>query len=202
MPMNAYLHPDDLPVDLQLDLLADGELPEAQRRELLERMDRAPAQWRGLAIRFLQQQTEKQSVRALMAGGRVVPVEVASPPPRRAVLGRVGWYRLSAVAAGLLIALGSALVTLMVVQHPPTTTPTMAARSAAEFPTNLPADMLGSPAAVSVSVPVVPAPDSPSIFPAVAHDSNRPSKTSYILQSDGKGGVMVIPVSMSKSPVY
>ena len=84
MPQNAFLPADqlpaDAPLDLQLDLLVDGELPEARRRTLLVSLDRAPDQWRGLAIRFLQQQTEKQSIRALMNGGKLVPVAIAKLP--------------------------------------------------------------------------------------------------------------------------
>ena len=40
------------------------------------------------------------------------------------------------------------------------------------------------------------------IFPASLRDNNRASKTTLIVQPDGKGGFMVIPVSMTKSPVY
>lgn len=202
MPKNAYCAqpPDEMPVELQLDLLVDGELPESQRRMLLGRMDLEPGQWRDLAIRFLQQQTEKQSVKALMAGGRLVPVAEA-PTVRRAVIGRVGWFRLSAVAAGLMIAAGSALVTLMMVR-PGGTVPgqMMASHDAAEFETTLPADVAS--AALTVRVPMVPVADNALIFPAALPADKRPAKTSYVVQSDGKGGYVVIPVSMSKSPVY
>ena len=68
---------DALPLDLRMDLLVDGELPEEDRRAFLRQLDHAePGCWRDLAIRFLQRQTEKETAHALMAGGRLVPVEL------------------------------------------------------------------------------------------------------------------------------
>ncbi len=196
MPQNAYT--DDLPVELQLDLLVDGELAEARRRDLLVSLDERPAGWRALALRFLQQQTEKQSVRALMAGGKLVPVE--NPQAHRPIIGRIGWYRLTAVAAGLFIAAGTALVTLVVVK-PLGVAPTPSL--AAEFHTALPADVIASPSAVPVSVPVVPIGDNAMLLPTARPDNNgRASKDTILIQYDGKGGYMVIPVSTSKTPVY
>ena len=203
MPRNAYLdaRSGDTPPDLQLDLLVDGELPEHPRRELLASFDRQPAQWRILALRFLQRQTEKQSVRALMAGGSLLPVAIAppAPPARRPIIGRVGWRRITAVAAGLLIAVSSALVTFVAVRPAATGT---ASPAHAEFQTALPGDLLASDRPVPVSVSVVPAAADASIFPSGNADNRRAAKTTVLVQPDGSGGYMVIPVSLSKATVY
>jgi hypothetical protein len=189
---------DDLPLDLRLDLLVDGELPENPRRELLIALEHPPDQWRAVALRFLQRQTEKQSVHALMAGGNLIPVPLA-PPVRRPFIGRVGWYRITMTAAGLLIAVTSALVTLVAVRTPGVSP---VVRSRAEFRTNLPADLVAADRAVPVSVQVVPAGDNPTLFPISSVDKPRPTKTTILVQPDGNGSYMVIPVSMSKTQVY
>lgn len=199
MAANAYTDADDLPRELQVDLLVDGELPEARRRTLLASLDQEPGQWRTVALRFLQQQTEKESVRALMAGGRVVPEAVAIAPARdrRAVIGRVGWQWMSAVAAGLLIAAISATITLLVVRPPGGAT----AGPVAEFKMALPGDLVASDRAIPVSVPMVRAADSATIFPT-SNEMRNPGKTTVVVQPDGNGGYMVIPVNMSKATIY
>ena len=196
--------PDDTPLDLRLDLLVDGELPEPRRRELLRSLDRRPAAWRTLALRFLQHQTEKQSVRALMAGGSLVPVDIAPPSARarRPIIGRVGWLRITGVAAGLLIAFTSALVTLLLVRTGGVGGGGPISPAHAEFHTALPGDLLASDRALPVSVSVVPAADNTPIFPGTSYDNRRASKTTVLVQPDGNGGYMVIPVSMSKATVY
>ena len=83
------------------DLLVDGELSEAQRRELLARLDDVPGGWRRCAISFLEAQSWRQELRSLV------------PPPTRAsakarpaayhLIGR-GWTLL-AMAASFLIAI-------------------------------------------------------------------------------------------------
>ena len=83
--------PEELPRELQLDLLVDAELPENQRRALLQAMDQKPDEWRGLALRFLQRQVEKETVRELTAGGSLVPVDMM---PRKMVAGWVGSGRM------------------------------------------------------------------------------------------------------------
>src|SRR5579862_8950349 len=103
-------HSDEAPLDLRLDLLVDGDLGDHQRAELLRLIEREPERWRALAMRFLQRQTEKESVRKLMAGGTLLPAEVA--PAKHHVIGRVGMRRFVAAAAAVCIAAGSALVTL------------------------------------------------------------------------------------------
>src|SRR5438067_282196 len=145
MAANAYLNTEPgeapLPLDLQMDLLVDGELAESQRKAVLLTMDKQSGLWRGLALRFLERQTEKQSVKALMAGGRIVPVEIVPGAGRRAkagVAGYVGRMRMMAVAAGLLIAVTSVMITLYAVR------PVQAPVMAREFKTNLPQDVLSA----------------------------------------------------------
>jgi hypothetical protein len=51
-----------MPIDLRLiDLLVDGELPEAARCELLSQLEREPEGWRRLALAFLEAQSWKQA---------------------------------------------------------------------------------------------------------------------------------------------
>ena len=122
---------DEVPVALQMDLLVDGELSEGQRAVLLRRMEAGGsggneatvnAQWRELALRFLQGQVEKETVRQLMAGGTLVPVDFAGKGARgRWKFPAARWIQsntVRATAAGLLIAAISAVITLYVVRRP------------------------------------------------------------------------------------
>jgi hypothetical protein len=182
-------HPnDDAPLELRLDLLVDGELGEYQRTQLLSLLDREPEKWRTLAVRFLQRQTEKESVRKLMAGGTLLPAQAR--PRQTWVIGRIGMRRFVATAAGLFIAAGSALVTLYATRAP---------ARAGEFHTSLPAVAVESDRSVPVSVPIVKAADDSQFIPAAL---NRSTRNSFVVQPDGNGGAIVIPVSTVKAPVY
>jgi len=59
-------HEDLLPIldPETLDLLVDGELPEAERRRLLAGLDAIPGGWRACALAFLEVQCWKEQVRA------------------------------------------------------------------------------------------------------------------------------------------
>jgi len=196
------MHPDDLPVELEIDLLVDGELTDIRRRALLTQIDRQPQQWRDVALRFLSQQTEKESVKALMQGGRLVPAELLVPAlEKKPVIGKIGWYRISSIAAALAIAAGSALVTLWLTHAPPTAV-TPGKLASAEHRTSLRADLIDAPSDMAVSVPLVPVKSETPAFPVGMPGNNRGTKTSYIVESDGKGGVIVIPVSTTRTPVY
>jgi len=186
---------DNAPIELQLDLLVDGELPEDQRHTVLLAMERH-ATWRELALRFLQRQTEQETVRLLMTGGRVVPVDLAPATARRpAIIGRIGWIPAMATAAGLLIAAISALVTLYVVRPVPAT-------ALVEFQTSLPRDMVSSDAAVPVSVPMVRTVDNAMLFPVSNEGDDAMTRKSVIIQPNGRGGFIMIPVSTSKTKVF
>jgi hypothetical protein len=180
---------DPVPMDLRMDLLVDGELPDFQREQLLRLLDREPALWRGLAVRFLQRQTEKETVRKLMAGGALLPKEVV--PVKRPLIGYVGMRRFVATAAGLFIAAGSALVTLYVVR-PAVATPGV-------LHTSLPVEATSADAPVSVSVNLIKADDNSRFIPAA---TNRSTRSSYVVQPDGRGGAIVIPVNTVKAPIY
>jgi hypothetical protein len=198
MPQNAYT--DDLPLDLQMDLLVDGELPEPRRRALLASLDGQPGQWRAVALRFLQHQTEKQTVSALMAGGQLIPATVAPQAARtgRSVIGRIGWRRLSAVAAGLLIAVTSALLTMVIVRPAEPLT----AGAVGEYQTTLPADVVASDQSVEVSMPVVRADDNAPIFPVSMPDNRGPTRTTILVRPNGKDSYMLIPVNTSYTAIY
>ena len=120
--------PDALPLELQLDLLVDEELPEDRRRALLLELDRdaTGAAWRTLSLRFLERQVERRSVRDLIAGGRLLPVEEALANYRIPRSIWSSWRGLGTVAAGLLIAVGSAMVTGYWVQQHRVVTPPIA----------------------------------------------------------------------------
>jgi hypothetical protein len=186
--MKMIEYESDMPLELRLDLLVDGELGEHQRAELLRLLDREPERWRELAVRFLQQQTEKQSVRKLMAGGNVVPEQAL--PKKGRVIGHVGMRRFTATAAGLLIAAGSVLLTMVVMRTP---------AQAEELHTTLPVEATALELPVPVTVPLVRTASEPQYIPAA---QNRSTRNSVVLQSDGNGGAIVIPVSTVKAPIY
>jgi len=114
-------HRDDN-ISLDFDLLADGELSEGRRRELLGRLDDHPEDWRRCALAFLEAQDWKREMpRALVeenfsaAEAPVVsapiavdavalPAVVARRPP-------LGWPgTVLAMAASFLLALGMGIV--------------------------------------------------------------------------------------------
>jgi hypothetical protein len=204
--MAAHVHRESAsgtpPLDLKLDLLVDGELPDEQREDLLraiERREDPDGSWRNVALRFLQRQTEQQAVRRLMAGGNVVPVEfVPRLSGRRHVLGRIRPLPLMAAAAGLLIAAISALVTFYAVRPPALNSgPTMA-----EFHALIPADLISSNEAVPISVPMYHAVDNAMVLPVSDENDAGLTRRSVIIQSDGRNGFIMIPVSTSKTKVY
>jgi hypothetical protein len=87
-----------------LDVLVDGELPDAQRRELLASLDRVPGGWRACALAFLEAQCWRQSL-AETARGSAPQSEL----PVAARMRRAAWSRrvgtLAAMAASFLAAL-------------------------------------------------------------------------------------------------
>ena len=97
-----------------LDLLVDGELSEAQRRDLLASLDKSPSPegWRRCALAFLEAQCWKQDFSAVVPQRSEKPVsqrppELAAHTPasgRKSQAKRFGTFL--AVAASFLIALG------------------------------------------------------------------------------------------------
>jgi len=196
--------PEPLPRELQMDLLVDAELPEDQRAALLRAMDERPEEWRALALRFLQQQVERQTVRKLMAGGSIVPVEFV---PRKSVVGWVGSRRMIALAAGLLIAVTSALLTLFALQPGgggnADNTAVVEPVGASEFVANIPAGAMGSDKSIQMTLPLVKVGEGQGI-PLQAGNGAGMATTSrtWVIQSDGNGRAILIPVNTLKAKVY
>jgi hypothetical protein len=142
-------HPDDP----RLDLLVDGELPEAERRRLLAALEETPGAWRRCALAFLEAQAWRQEMAAI---GRQQRPE---PQAARAVtwrgFRRSNWGTLLAVAASFLIAFGLGVV-LDDVWRPagPATPP----------PFQIAGTPQGSqePAPQTIEPDILPAPDAPS----------------------------------------
>ena len=100
---------DGMPSDeAELDALVDDELDDDRRRAFLQRMEREPAGWRRVALRFLQRQVERRVVRDLM--GATQPR--TTQEPRKTEPGIVRWYPALRIAAMALLVVG--LVELLV----------------------------------------------------------------------------------------
>jgi len=108
-PLERDMPPND---DRRFDLLVDGELSEAERRELLAGLDDEPGAWRRCALAFLEAQCWRRELgavrdEAVRRPGEVSPVTAArsASPGRR--LRR--WFHptvtLLAVAASFLVAM-------------------------------------------------------------------------------------------------
>lgn len=114
-PFDAHLPPsDDLPIldDATLDLLVDGELSSADRRELLARLDSIPDGWRRCAMAFLEAQTWRQEFRTLSwksQPGQATPSSMTRPERRRRLNLRALGTAL-AMAASFLLALGASFL--------------------------------------------------------------------------------------------
>lgn len=196
--------PEEMPRELQLDLLVDAELPEQQRSALLKAMDERPEEWRELALRFLQRQVEKETVRELTAGGSLVPVDMM---PRKMVAGWVGSSRMVALAAGMLIAVTSALITLFALQTGNNggaiKGPGVVETGASEFMASIPADAMAADHNIDMSVPLVKVRDGQAtLFPAGNGEGMARASQSWVIQPDGKGKAVLIPVNTLKAKVY
>ncbi len=88
-----------------LEQLADGELPEAERRDLLLKLDRVPGAWRACALGFLEAQCLQDSLGGLARESARPTATVIAMPSRRGP-----WMRRLqtglAMAASFLLALG------------------------------------------------------------------------------------------------
>jgi hypothetical protein len=101
MPLENH-RPRIPPEDVLIDQLVDGELPDAERRELLRRLEGEPDGWRRCALAFLEAQCWRDAFRppAVAAHERPRPLARLNPARKR---GRV-WQpvaRLTALAASL-----------------------------------------------------------------------------------------------------
>lgn len=97
-----------------IDLLVDGELDDTRRRELLLRLENTPGAWRRCALAFLEAQSWRQGVGAMLtepspASPALVSVAVAGEPVTSHSFWSSSWGNLLAVAAsfGIAFALGA-----------------------------------------------------------------------------------------------
>ncbi|MBS0208112.1 MAG: hypothetical protein JSS27_04075 [Planctomycetes bacterium] len=103
----------------QLDLLADGELSEAERRQLLLRFEHEPGAWRRCALALLEAQEWRWQMGAYARKGEPQPAAETSQPkltpasrlPQAATASRGNMNTLFAMAASFVVALGLGLLT-------------------------------------------------------------------------------------------
>ena len=200
--------PPEMQLDLQLDLLVDEELPEDVRAALLGRLDSQPGLWRELSIRFMQRQMERRTMRGLMNGEPLVPVDFEAAMRkdearlyRFPLLRSVTTGRMIGVAAGLLLAVTSALITLQVMQRPTSVRPpTLGGTDMVQA--SLPGQSMGMETSLAVNVPVV-AQARPDGQAWQFLSSDKPvTRRSVVIQQDGAGNALVIPVNTMHVHVY
>lgn len=88
-----------------LDRLVDGELDDAERRELLLRLDQAPQGWRHCALAFLEAQAWRSEARAAVTE----PVQPVSMQPVRPATAARSHWKGSAIYVPLAMAAGFVL---------------------------------------------------------------------------------------------
>lgn len=93
-------------LDLELDLLVDGELGDAERRDLLARLDATPDGWRRCAVAFLEAQAWRDSLGELARSAAPAPAPVAAIRPRSAWPSRLLAAAMVIAAFGLGVASG------------------------------------------------------------------------------------------------
>ena len=102
--MNPIDHNLHTPDDERFDLLADGELPEPERRRLLSELDHVPGGWRRCALAFLEAQSWKEEMQSIR------PESTAQArgarPIRRTGFPGARFGTLVAMAASFVLALG------------------------------------------------------------------------------------------------
>jgi hypothetical protein len=189
--MSGFPAPEELPRDLQLDLLVDEELPEEQRRSLLMSLDGEPSGWRDLSIRFLERQVERKAVGQLVAGQAARTVEPAKSELR---VQNVGLYRgYTALAAGLLVAVASALVTIYFVNHGNS----IKTDQSEVITTPLPGSLwnTGGMKDVKVAIRNVSASaETPVLFPS-DNSNQAPLRRTVVIKPDGVDNALIIPIT-------
>jgi hypothetical protein len=196
---------EKIPLELGMDLLVDGELSEDQRRAFLKMLDARgdDSRWRSLALRFLQRQLEKQTCKKLLTGGSLVPVDLIPQPQPLRLFRWLMSPRPMAVAAGLLIAAISSLVTVIASRPAGGTRPPHDSSVASVDHASFSPDIVGFDGQ-PISVPLVAAPQGKgpaAFFPSNSSDQ-RIARQSTIIQPDGKGNAIVIPFDTLKMVVY
>lgn len=74
--MNAFAFDRD---DTRIDALVDGELPEAERRTLLEQLEATPGGWRACALAFLEAQSWREAFVETARESSPKPLVVTQP---------------------------------------------------------------------------------------------------------------------------
>lgn len=98
--------PAHFATDALLDRLVDGELPAAERREVLARLDDEPHGWRRLALAFVESQTWRRELTALADGALLgnCPTSTAMAPAAATSPASSRWSKWLAMAAAVLLA--------------------------------------------------------------------------------------------------
>ena len=185
--------PDDLKLEMMLEMLVDDELPEGQRANLLRSLDSMPQQWRTLAIRFLERQTEHASVKEFIRRS-----SAASAAPAGII------YKFPAsksrhaarIAAGLILLAGlSGVMVIMMARKQPTSTPIASNNEVVRMP----GAMMGTVNNADVPVTLVNTKDVPS---SVLQGTlgNNSSRTVYIVPH-GPDRAVIVPVTTAKEEI-
>jgi hypothetical protein len=181
--------PAEVPGDLQLDLLVDGELPEADRARLLRYAQDHPEQWRTIALRFLSSQTERQTVLGMLKK------PAAEAPPGKSL--KWSHWRL---AAGLIIAAGVAgfgvVHWMRRGQAPHRLARNIASAAAApqRVLAPLPEGLVGLQHPLPVSVPVLRRAQLPRGYPFLPLLPGAPSHVVVVPDGGGAGRAVAFPV--------
>lgn len=101
--MDEYLKPEDSQL---LDRLVDGELTDAERRELLLHLERTPDGWRRCALAFLENQAWRGEAKSWASEAPEVAVRPRTATTARSVWSAATAWTMVAAAACLLIAVG------------------------------------------------------------------------------------------------
>src|SRR5688572_17851334 len=92
--------------DALFDRLVDGELSNDERRNLLQRLERAPEGWRRCALAFLEAQEWGRELRGVAHTAETLPqFDLASRAVGARPWSQSGWAALCMVAASFAIAL-------------------------------------------------------------------------------------------------
>lgn len=198
--------PEQLELDMQIDMLVDNELPEPDRKALLEKCEKQSTGWRKVAIRFLERQTEHKTVRDLIAGK--TQENAYDAPPIYAFKLPFG-LEMRSIAAVLLIAVGAGSLGLYYGQR---SGDTMVARQGASEHNVAGADLSGGSGLSLASdrhgvhfdnSPL--ATDNSSSLDALLNGQNVSSGTNgprnVIIVPQDRNRALVVPVSVDRAQV-
>jgi hypothetical protein len=92
--------------DLLFDRLVDGELPDSERRALLQSLDSRPDGWRCCALAFLEAESWRSELRTVATAPAAIPASDKSIAPKVSSQRRTVWAAAEcfAVAAALMLA--------------------------------------------------------------------------------------------------